>query len=63
MLVRWAIHKFHEIGTLVVFEFVPVRDPNKLIEMWKMFLVAMTCVEENPKMRPEMCHVLKMITA
>ncbi|GFP81067.1 probable inactive receptor kinase at4g23740 [Phtheirospermum japonicum] len=60
-LARWAIHKFHQVGTLIVFDFVPVTDPDELIEMWKMFLVAMRCIEENPKMRPEMCDVSKMM--
>ncbi|KAK6155609.1 hypothetical protein DH2020_009857 [Rehmannia glutinosa] len=58
-LVRWIIHKFVEVGTLIVFELVPVRNPCALVEMWKMLLLAMWCVEENPKQRPKLVDVVK----
>ncbi|KAK6155608.1 hypothetical protein DH2020_009856 [Rehmannia glutinosa] len=60
-LVRWVIHKFVEVGTLIVFEFVPVRSPSALVQMWKMLLLAMRCVEENPKERPKLADVVKMM--
>ncbi|KAI3471208.1 hypothetical protein Pfo_027871 [Paulownia fortunei] len=60
-LVRWVTSMFREEGTLVVFEFVPVNNPTELIEMWKMLLVAMSCVEENPNRRPKLADVVQMM--
>ncbi|KAG8390396.1 hypothetical protein BUALT_Bualt01G0079000 [Buddleja alternifolia] len=60
-LVRWVTSMLHEKGTLVVFEFVPASNPNELIEMWKVLLVAMSCVVENPKKRPKSLDVVKMM--
>ncbi|KAI3458051.1 hypothetical protein Pfo_014714 [Paulownia fortunei] len=60
-LIRGVTQKFLEAGTLVVFEFVPVTNPTALIQMWKMLLVAMWCVEEYPMQRPKLSDVVKMM--
>lgn len=60
-MVRSVTRKFLELGTLLVFEFVPVKNHTALIQMWKMLLVAILCVDEDPMQRPRSSDVVKMM--
>ncbi|GER49816.1 leucine-rich repeat protein kinase family protein [Striga asiatica] len=60
-LVKRVLSVFRDEGTLIVFHFIPTNVAGELIEMWKVLLLALKCVEEDPQKRPAMVDVVKML--
>ncbi|CAA0830870.1 Probable leucine-rich repeat receptor-like protein kinase [Striga hermonthica] len=60
-LVKRVAKALRDEGTLIVFHFIPTNVAGELIEMWKVLLLALRCVEEDPQRRPAMGDVVKML--